>query len=161
MSISLVSNAYAHKSEVIGDYKIETGWKYEPPIAGKKNYITITIVKASTSDKESTSDNMDHKKMDHGADSHDSSNNTKSHTVNHKSHKLENGISGLAKKFEVDITLNDKKTHLKLFEFKSKPGFYISPYIPYEEGHPAVHLFGKIHNDEIEITFHPEKVELR
>ena len=43
VAIGLVGNAYAHKDQVIGDYKVEVGWTKEPPVAGKANAIEINI----------------------------------------------------------------------------------------------------------------------
>ncbi|MCE9652195.1 MAG: hypothetical protein K8Q89_03940 [Nitrosarchaeum sp.] len=34
IAMGLVGSASAHKSEVVGDYKIEVGWKNEPPVVG-------------------------------------------------------------------------------------------------------------------------------
>lgn len=53
IAIGLVGNGYAHKAEVIGDYKVEVGWKNEPPIAGQKNSIEIVVTVATDFDKES------------------------------------------------------------------------------------------------------------
>lgn len=33
LSVSLLGSAYAHKGQIVGDYKIDAGWKNEPPIA--------------------------------------------------------------------------------------------------------------------------------
>lgn len=31
LSVSLLGSTYAHKGQVVGDYKIDAGWKNEPP----------------------------------------------------------------------------------------------------------------------------------
>lgn len=51
ITISMAGNAYAHKSEVVGDYKIEVGWKDEPPIAGIENAIEVVVSHATEFDK--------------------------------------------------------------------------------------------------------------
>jgi hypothetical protein len=173
VAISLVGNAYAHKGQVIGDYKVEVGWVKEPPVAGKANAIEVNIVEASTSEKKSASDHEGHdtksdKKTKHAHDEKKTTKKKSSHTHSEKSadkkakhthdHKS-SGIKGLAKSLELDITLNDKKTALKVVEDKKQPGRYTAKYTPDAEGHPTVHIYAKIKTSEIEGTFHPEKVE--
>ncbi|MFN3653844.1 MAG: hypothetical protein ACK4TO_00775 [Candidatus Nitrosotenuis sp.] len=181
ISVSLVNSAYAHKAQVVGDYKIEIGWKNEPPIAGKKNAIEIMIVKATAVDKKSNDDHGSHdaKKSndDHGSHdakkkpttttSYDETHQTMKHkSTEDKMHKHDakkttkkaTGITGLSKTLEVDVTLNDKKTFLKLVEDKKNKGTYYGTYTPDSEGFPTVHIVGKIKNTPVEITLHPEKV---
>ena len=52
LSIGLVSNAYAHTSEIILGYKVEVGWVHEPPIKGVKNLIEIFITEATEFEKQ-------------------------------------------------------------------------------------------------------------
>jgi len=59
-AIGLVGSAYAHKSQVIGDYKIGVGWVTEPPVVGKSNKIEVMISKATATDKKADMGNMDH-----------------------------------------------------------------------------------------------------
>jgi hypothetical protein len=179
LSVGLMTNAYAHKAQVIGDYKIEVGWKNEPPIVGKKNAIEIVVTKATSSDKKSSTD--------HNHDSHDhddkkttkttktlyeesstniklvSTNKDKEHKhdtkTTKKSTKKVVGVTGLSKTLEADVTLNGKKTFLKLVEDKQHKGTYHGDYTPASVGYPTVHIVGKIKNTQIEVTFHPEKVE--
>ena len=162
LSVGLIGNAYAHKGQVVGDYKMEVGWKVEPPIAGKKNAIEITVVKATTTDKKITKndhlDDHDAKSMDTKKDTKTSSKAKSSKTT--PSHdKKATGITGLDKSLEVDVTLNGKKTLLKLVEDKKNRGTYHAEFTPNAEGHPTVHMVGKIKTTAIEVTFHPEKVE--
>lgn len=51
LSFGLMTNAYAHKVEVVGDYKIEVGWDVEPPIKGINNKITLMITHISQEGK--------------------------------------------------------------------------------------------------------------
>ena len=59
-AIGLVGSAYAHKSQIIGDYKIGVGWVTDPPVVGKSNKIEVMISKATASDKKAGVGNMDH-----------------------------------------------------------------------------------------------------
>ena len=59
-AIGLVGSAYAHKSQIIGDYKIGIGWVTDPPVVGKSNKIEVMISKATASDKKADMGNMDH-----------------------------------------------------------------------------------------------------
>ncbi|HSA98622.1 MAG TPA: hypothetical protein VLF17_06050, partial [Candidatus Nitrosotenuis sp.] len=82
--------------------------------------------------------NMDHSKMshDHG---------TKS-----------SAVTGL--KLDADITVNGKKTVLKLVEDTKTKGKYSAAFTPMSEGFPTVHIVGKIKNTPVEVSFHPEKI---
>lgn len=59
-AIGLVGSAYAHKSQIIGDYKIGVGWVTDPPVVGKSNKIEVMISKATATDKKADMGNMDH-----------------------------------------------------------------------------------------------------
>ena len=50
--MGLVGNAYAHKMDVVGDTKIDVGWKNEPPVVGIENEIELTVTTATAFDKE-------------------------------------------------------------------------------------------------------------
>jgi len=183
-AITLIGSAYAHKAEVIGDYKIEVGWKDEPPIAGQENAIEIIVTVATEHDKEShESEKHDEEHTEHeesGSEmqenskhedenmeehtesmDHDESKEAEMHDEEHAEHeKLEpgTGITDLSDKLEATVSLEGQKTTLLLVE-ASKPGVYHADYTPTEVGFPSVNLVGKIGHEEFEITFHPEKVE--
>lgn len=170
LSIGLVSSAYAHKSEVVGNYKIEVGWKNEPPIVGKKNAIEIIVTKATAVDKKSNHDHGSHdtKKKptktfydETTKNIHLLSTKDKEHKHDTKTTKKATGVTGLSKTLEADVTLNGKKTFLKLVEDMKNKGTYYGAYTPDSEGFPTVHVVGKIKNTPVEITFHPEKVVKR
>ncbi len=154
LAVGLVGNAFAHKSQVIGDYDIEVGWVKEPPVAGKSNSIEITIVKASTGDKKAEKSDHDH---------NDKKTTEKKTTAKaaKTTHEHKSGVKGLAKLLDVDVTLNDKKTTLTMKEDPKKAGTYTGKYTPAGEGHPTVHIYAKIKAKEIEGTFHPEKVKAK
>ena len=169
LSVGLVGNAYAHKAQTVGDYNIEIGWKIEPPISGKKNAIEITVTQVSPSDKKNTKDDhMDHDSMDskpkdsktNGAKSAKESKPAEKTSPKYGHATKAVGISGLSKTLEVDVTLHGKKTFLKLVEDKKNKGTYHGAFTPNAEGQPLVHVVGKIKKTPIEMTFHPEKVEL-
>lgn len=173
VAAGLVGNAYAHKSQIIGDYEIEVGWTKEPPKVGKANAIEISIVKASVTDKkaaektakshdeheDTVSEKKSTTKPKAAHDEHDDTKTQKTTAKAKTTHEHKAGVKGLAKILEVDVTLNDKKTSLTLKENSKKPGIYTGKYTPDSEGHPTVHIYGKIKNKVIEGTFHPEKVE--
>jgi hypothetical protein len=166
LSVGLVSNAYAHKAQVVGDYNVEVGWKTEPPVAGKKNAIEVTVTQASPSDKQNSKDShMDHDLADAKSTNPKLTKETKEHkheektTVKQDHAKKATGVSGLSKTIEIDVILNGKKTFLKLVEDKKNRGTYHGTFTPNAEGHPLVHVVGKIKKTPIELTFHPEKVE--
>lgn len=169
LSAGLLGSAYAHKGQVVGDYKIEVGWKNEPPIVGKKNAIEIVVTKATLSDKKSKDNSHEHNEKtttkktsnENPSNIHFTSTKAKSEHKHDKSTKSKKstGISGLSKTLEADITLNGKKTFLKLVEDKNNKGTYYGDYTPNSVGYPTVHIVGKIKNTPIEISFHPEKVQ--
>lgn len=167
LSVSILGSAHAHKGQIIGDYKIDAGWKNEPPIAGKSNAIEVIITKASMSEKKTTSKDEhkddghkdDHKKTNTKKSTHDEKSKKKPHDDSKKkSKKVTNGLSGLSKNVDVTVMLNGQKTFLTLIEDPKNKGVYHGEYTPSESGHPTVHIAGKIKGVDIEATFHPEKV---
>jgi hypothetical protein len=175
VAFGLVGSAYAHKAEVIGDYKIEVGWENEPPIVGQQNSIEIIVTVATEHDKESHASDEDHDEMndeDHAAHDEMKDEDHAAHDEmkdeDHMEHDDEmvddhskpgTGVSGLSDKLEATVSLNGQKTVLKLME-TAKDGIYHAEYTPDTVGFPSVNLVGKIgQGDEFEITFHPEKVE--
>ena len=134
LATGLANNAFAHKAEIVGNYKISLGWKTEPPMVNKLNAIEIVFTLASDFEKESSQ--------------------IQSNTLGNIS-----DLTGLADKLEVDVSLNGKKTFLTLKEDPQFPGVYHGDITPNEIGTPVVHLYGKIKDVEFERTFHPEKIE--
>ncbi|MEX0862970.1 MAG: hypothetical protein WEB01_09055, partial [Nitrosopumilus sp.] len=69
IAIGSVSSAYAHKYQVIDEYKVEIGWDKEPPIQGITNSIELTVTHATEAEKQKaamdSSDPMDHDEMKH------------------------------------------------------------------------------------------------
>jgi fructose-specific component phosphotransferase system IIB-like protein len=46
--VGLMANAYAHKAETVGNYKVVVGWKIEPPLVAKKNAIEIIVTTSNS-----------------------------------------------------------------------------------------------------------------
>ena len=178
IAIGLVGNGYAHKAEVIGDYKVEVGWENEPPIVGQKNAIEIIVVVATEFDKESheSEEHMEHEgEMEHDEsiehegmthEEHDEEmkmmeeeeHEEHDEEMGHDEHEPGTPVSGLSGKLEAVVSLNGKKTNLVLAE-SAQAGVYHADYTPADSGFPMVNLAGEIGHEEFEITFHPEKVE--
>lgn len=156
----LIGSAYAHKSQVVDNYRFEVGWDKEPPIAGKPNNVVIGVYNTDSTDKPaSKTGNVKHQQ--HKDSDSKTKQGIKKLTKSNKKIQTKSptlGISGLEDVLEVDVTLNGKKTFLKLVEDKSRRGTYLGAYTPEKDGYPIVHLYGKLDNKDIEITFHPEKV---
>lgn len=132
------NNAFAHKAQIVGDYKLDVGWKTEPPTVNDPNSIEIILSIASDFDKQR-----------YDAVYFDSSEKAS-----------ESGISGIADDLDVDITIgSEKKIFLTLTEDSENPGKYYGEFTPQESGTTKVHVYGKIQGSEFEATFHPEKVE--
>ena len=130
--------AYAHKAQIVGNYKMDVGWKTEPPVANEPNSIEIVLSIASDFDKQ----RFDAVYFD------------ASKPVS------EDAITGIADDLEVDLTIgSEKKIFLELTENSETPGTYYGEYTPPESGFAKVHIYGKIDGSEFEATFHPEKVE--
>ena len=157
----LIGSAYAHKSQVIDNYKFEVGWDNEPPVAGKPNNIVVVVSKTDSADKSaSKGGNVKNQKHVEGSDPKAKQGIKKPTKSAQKTEKktTTSGISGLSSILEVDVTVSGKKTFLKLSEDKSNPGMYLGAYTPETDGYPIVHLYGNMNNKDIEITFHPEKI---
>ncbi|WP_268542966.1 hypothetical protein [Candidatus Nitrosotenuis cloacae] len=163
LAVGLMTSVYAHKAEIVGNYKIEVGWKNEPPVVNKANSIEISIMKVTASDKhggEHTGHHDDNTKQKSSIKhtSATTEKKTQDSKPSTKSATTKSGVSGLAKSIDADITLNGKKTFLKLSEDPKNKGVYYGKYTPKSEGHPTVHISGKINGNLVEMTFHPEKV---
>ncbi|TBR22443.1 MAG: PEFG-CTERM sorting domain-containing protein [Candidatus Nitrosotenuis sp.] len=147
VSITSIHSAYAHTSQVIGDYKVEIGWDTEPAIAGLDNAVTVMITPASEEDKSAPPmSDMGNATMGEGSDHVSETEPT-------------NGISGLASSLDVSITVNGKKTTLAMVESEETPGLYIGKLTLDKPGAPTVHVFTTINGTDVEASFHPEAIE--
>jgi len=159
----LIGSAYAHKSQVVDNYKFEVGWDKEPPVAGKPNNIVVTVSKAEPTDK-AGSKQGNIKNQKHEDSDSESKQGIKKLTKSFQKTEKKTataGVSGLGSALQVDVSLNGKKTFLKMVERKNNPGTYLGAYAPETDGYPIVHLYGKLDNKDIEITFHLEKVDAK
>ncbi len=177
--IGLTDNAFAHKAEVVGDYKINVGWESEPPVVGITNAIEIIVTVASDFDKELPihDDTIEHEEKTHDEHQEEIESEVHDDTIEHeekthdehqeeikenKAHDVQlipgTGVSGLAENLDAVISLNGEKTELVLEE-QSKKGVYHATFTPLGIGFPSINLVGEIGHSEFEITFHPEKVE--
>ncbi|BDQ30055.1 hypothetical protein NZNM25_16310 [Nitrosopumilus zosterae] len=137
----MTSTAFAHSAKVVGDFKIETGWKNEPPLVGMDNAIEITVSLAEESDK-LIYDMIFFNKIDDSTDK-----------------ATEKHLSGLADEIEVSVSAGGSKTFLLLEENKENLGVYHAKFIPTNTGTHTIHLYGIIKNLEFEMTSQIETVE--
>lgn len=138
MSIAGPNVAFAHKAQIIGDYKIDVGWQVEPPVANEPNSIEVIFSIASDFDKQR-----------YDSVAYDSS-----------SPGTDDDLTGLANDLDVDIKVGSgKKVFVDLTEDSENPGTYLGEYTPTESGLVKVHIYGIIKGADFEATFNPEKVE--
>ena len=146
-------DVFAHKAEVVGEYKIEIGWDHEPPIQGIENAIELVVTHANDEDKkqaeEIDDDHIDHDAMD---DDHDAMDD------DHDEHSHEGGVAGLEETIQVTVTLDGTTNTLSMAETNVE-GIYHGKFIPESAGYPVVHLSGMIHDTELGLDMHPEEVE--
>lgn len=165
LAAGLTNNAFAHKSQVVGDYLIEVGWKEEPVIVGLDNAITVAITPATADDKANAgtmNDAMNADDMTHEASPNDMASSdtaTEDHQHAEEEGPLENGITGLESTLEVTVTLNGEKTTLSMTEDSDNSGMYIGEFTPSVTGYPMVSIFTTIDDTPVEATFHPEEIE--
>ena len=159
VSITSASSAYAHKSQVIGDYNVEAGWNVEPPVVGLDNAVTVMITPASADDKAASDKaltdmkDMTDEQMAHMDD-------TMTADEHHDEEAVPtNGISGLASSLDVAITVNGEKTSLNMVEDEEVKGLYVGQFVPTAAGFPSVHVFTTIDGAPIEATFHTEEIK--
>lgn len=159
IALGLVGSASAHKSEIIGNYKIEVGWKNEPPVVGMDNHIELTVTTATAFDKaedEKEDQAMEGMGME---DTHDSKMTDDDHAMESK-HNIGEPIStGILKGFTANMILGDTDIPLNLVEDSKFPGVYRVQFTPTVTGHPMIHVIGILDGEEANMTFHPEQVE--
>ncbi len=229
----LTGSAFAHTSDVAGDYKLEIGWHDEPPVVGMDNAITLQVTHATDFDKQSAEKmhasmgmkhmenyddkviavlgNFDSNKInsstalsqiskiisDQNPDDdtgieiknllddvnsgiitdedalyslidifgtvspHKMDSTMKEDTMSHEEHDLGDGegIDNLSNELNIEVMLGDKITSLNLEETKFS-GVYEAKFMPGMAGYPMVHVTGNIFQTPVDITFHPEAVEI-
>jgi len=129
---------YAHKAQIVGDFKVDVGWKKEPPIANEQNTIDVIFSIASDFDKQ---------RFD-------------IIPIQSSTPTSPSDITGLAEDLELQIRIgNGEKETLTFTEDAEIPGTYYGDYTPSEPGFTKIQIYGKIKGSDFEATFNPEKVE--
>ena len=156
VAVGLVGSAYAHKSQVIGDYKVGVGWETEPPVVGKANQIEVMISSATKADK--TADSHD---------DHDSK--TKSHDhMEKKAKKTDTKPKTAAKSTKptsldqtstkiITISADSKKTKA---DSTAKKTVKKSDHADHEEPKLAGGVTGLAKNLQVDITLNGKKTML-
>lgn len=157
------ANASAHTMDVVGQYKLEIGWKEEPPVEAIDNSIEIVITKATELDKKQAEEMRMKMEKTHDDEigSHEKeSMHERQEKTSHKDDNIKPGepVPGLSSDITLTITLGDKSTKLDLEETKFA-GVYHAKYPPQETGFPIVNINGNIHGTAVDIDMHPEKVD--
>ena len=144
-----IGDAFAHKAEVVGDYKIEIGWEHEPPIQGIENAIELVVTHATDEDKKQAEemDAMDEDHADHDGMDED-----------HDEHGHEEGMTGLEDMIHATVTLDGKSSTVSM-EKTDVGGIYHAKFTPASNGYPVIHISGMIHDTELDLDMHPEEVE--
>ena len=164
IAIGSVSSAYAHKYQVIDDYKIEIGWDKEPPVQGIINSIELAVTYATETEKQKaaidSSDKMDMEGMGHDEMKHDDDMEGMGHDEMKHDDDMdhEGGVSGLDDTIDITITLDGKTSMLAIVETEIG-GIYHAEFTPHSTGFPVIHLSGMINNSKVELDMHPEEVE--
>lgn len=168
MSMSL-GTAYAHKMDVVGDYKVEIGWDQEPPIQGIKNALTFVVTPATEMDRQ-MAEAMDMVMGEEGnmgqnetmaSDQNMGQNETMTSDQNmghEDDHDLGGGISGLEDTVKITITLGDQTTTLNLAPTDLE-GIYLGEFVAESSGYPVAHISGMIKDTKIDLDMHPDQVE--
>jgi hypothetical protein len=156
MSIGITTDAFAHKDQIIGDYKVGVGWKNEPPVEGIPNAIEIVVELTTPSDKESM-EKMDHSKHDDSMNGNMTSMQTGNMTSSSDDEQTNTQHQDDTISLDALIKLDGEKTFLTLVEMEK--GLYHAQYTPMVMGFPSVDLAGTLGHEDFAVTFHPEKVE--
>lgn len=59
LAFGMLNGAFAHKSQIVGNYEIEVGWQNEPPIIGHENAITAMITNAPQDEQDGEMEHND------------------------------------------------------------------------------------------------------
>ena len=126
-----LSGAFAHQTDSVGEYRIETDWKNKPIVAGESNAIIVYVSKMDKS-KEAADQTFDSSK----------------------------GIDGLRKTLKIQLVVGDDEQSITLPLLKTEiSGMYESPITPTFIGWSQLNFFGTINDTKINLALHPLKVE--
>lgn len=125
----LLSSAFAHQSDSVGDYRIEIDWKNKPIVTGESNAIIVYVSEMDNS-KEAADQPFDPVK----------------------------GIEGLRKTLKIQLVVETESITMPL-QITDVPGKYESPITPTFSGWSQLNFIGKINEQNVNLALHPLKVE--
>ena len=125
----LLSSAFAHQSDSVGDYRIEIDWKNKPIVTGESNAIIVYVSEMDKS-KEAVDQPFDPAK----------------------------GIEGLRKTLKIQLVVDTESITMPL-QITDVPGKYESPITPTFSGWSQLNFIGKINEQNVNLALHPLKVE--
>ena len=125
----LLSSAFAHQSDSVGDYRIEMDWKNKPIVTGESNAIIVYVSEMDNS-KEAAEQPFDPVK----------------------------GIEGLRKTLKIQLVVETESITMPL-QITDVPGKYESPITPTFSGWSQLNFIGKINEQNVNLALHPLKVE--
>ena len=125
----LLSSAFAHQSDSVGDYRIEIDWKNKPIVTGESNAIIVYVSEMDNS-KEAADQPFDPVK----------------------------GIEGLRKTLKIQLVVETESITMPL-QITDVPGKYESPITPTFSGWSQLNFIGKINEQSVNLALHPLKVQ--
>ena len=125
----MLSSAFAHQSDSVGDYRIEIDWKNKPIVTGESNAIIVYVSEMDNS-KEAAEQPFDPVK----------------------------GIEGLRKTLKIQLVVETESITMPL-QITDVPGKYESPITPTFSGWSQLNFIGKINEQNVNLALHPLKVE--
>jgi len=126
----MLSSAFAHQSDSVGDYRIEIDWKNMPPVSGESNAIIVYVSEMN-------------KSLEADEQEFDSS----------------KGITDLKRTLKIELIVKDEKITLPLQPDPNIPGKYESVITPTFSGYSQLNFIGKINDTIVSLGLHPVKVE--
>ena len=125
----LLSSAFAHQSDSVGDYRIEIDWKNKPIVTGESNAIIVYVSEMDKS-KEAADQPFDSEK----------------------------GVEGLRKTLKIQLVVDTESITMPL-QTTDVPGKYESPITPTFSGWSQLNFLGTINEQNVNLAMHPLKVE--
>jgi len=126
----LMTNAFAHQADAVGDYRIEIDWKNSPPVAGESNSIRVYVSILDKSLEPADQDFVSTK-----------------------------GVDGLKKTLKIELIVEQEKIILPLQPVSGVPGMYESVITPTFTGYSQLNILGTINDTKVSLALHPVKVE--
>jgi len=126
----MLSSAFAHQSDSVGDYRIEIDWKNMPPVSGESNAIIVYVSEMNPL-LEADEQEFDSSK----------------------------GITDLKRTLKIELIVKDEKITLPLQPDPNIPGKYESVITPTFSGYSQLNFIGKINDTIVSLGLHPVKVE--